>query len=612
MHLVHVNAVAVVAHLPWLLYGIDRLKGRTDWQSSGRTDWQSVLRGRGAILTLLLISTLTGSQLLLGYPQYVLYSLVAEILYLVWIVCGSGADGRHCFKLASIWSVGKVLGLCLAAVQILPTAEALVDSVRQSTDASFSASGSLHPLNAVQLVAPYLFTTRVVGQNTHELTFYVGVVPLLLAMIAFANFRQLKTRPAFRRLVGFAVLLIVLGAFVAMGKYAPVHRLATAIPILSYFRFPCRATVLVQLGTGLLAAVGFAVISGPLGRPAVRIPRRALVMLALISFALAAAAPSLWPRHTAATWLVWTGPTLLAAAMLLVVRAASGSRLAVHALVLLAAIDLGAYGLSYAAYREVERLHDFVANVRAPTNPAEGRVALDLASTTSEGVRAGNQVLLRGFSRIDGYAGLEPARLLDYRQRNALRVAGVSAVGSEAPVEDRSELGSDADGWLILPDPLTRARIVRRFLPSEDPAHDIALIDVDDAVLIQKEDGATVEEHVGTEGPSTNETETAHAAIDSPGRIVFESESPAPAILVLTESYHAGWTASIDGRLQRPLRLNGDFLGCLVPAGRSTVEFRFVPASLHYGRLISVFGLGLMVMLLAASRLPRFRGRQDP
>ena len=131
-------------------------------------------------------------------------------------------------------------------------------------------------------------------------------------------------------------------------------------------------------------------------------------------------------------------------------------------------------------------------------------------------------------------------------------------------------------------------------------------------MLIQQDDRATVEAHVRTDGPLTSETGTAHAAIGSPGHIAVEAECSGPAILVLTESYHSGWTVTIDGHPQRPLRLNGDFLGCLVPAGRSTVEFRFAPASLYYGRLISVFGLGLMVMLFAASRLPRIRGRQDP
>ena len=34
----------------------------------------------------------------------------------------------------------------------------------------------------MQAVAPYLFATRVVGQNTHELGLYFGAVPLLLAV----------------------------------------------------------------------------------------------------------------------------------------------------------------------------------------------------------------------------------------------------------------------------------------------------------------------------------------------------------------------------------------------------------------------------------------------
>ena len=57
----------------------------------------------------------------------------------------------------------------------------------QAADAAFANSGSLHPLNLVQVVAPYLFATRVVGQNTHELGLYFGAVPLLLCVWLLRN-----------------------------------------------------------------------------------------------------------------------------------------------------------------------------------------------------------------------------------------------------------------------------------------------------------------------------------------------------------------------------------------------------------------------------------------
>ena len=72
LHVVHPNAVAVVAHIPWLLWAIDVVL----------TD----SRRRRVVLATTLIALLTGSQLLLGYPQYVWFSLLAEASYVAFVL----------------------------------------------------------------------------------------------------------------------------------------------------------------------------------------------------------------------------------------------------------------------------------------------------------------------------------------------------------------------------------------------------------------------------------------------------------------------------------------------------------------------------------------------
>ena len=94
--------------------------------------------------------------------------------------------------------------------------------------------------------------------------------------------------------------------------------------------------------------------------------------------------------------------------------------------------------------------------------------------------------------------------------------------------------------------------------------------------------------------------------VDRPGYIVVESHALAPAILALTESYHRGWSATAGETPLVAIRVNGDFLGCLLPSGNINVEFSFEPDSLRYGRLISVCGLGFLVIVLAAGAWSRF------
>jgi hypothetical protein len=590
LHFVHVNAVAVVAHIPWLLVAINRLD-----EATRDRDRSAALR------QMAVVALLTGSQLLIGYPQYVIYSVLAECLFV----------GTFCaWRIAPAWAVGKSLGSLLAAVQLLPTMEALADSVRQSADASFAGSGSLHPLNAMQLVAPYLFTTRVVGQNTHELTLYVGAAPLLLAVVAMRNCSKLA---------GFARGLVLVGGVLAMGNYSPLHRLLTALPAVGYFRFPCRATVLLELGIGLLAAIGMAAIYrvGSVDQTArdhkssaeeqtapLRLPHKTMALLLAGSVALSFAAPIFWHEYTAAAAWVWLGPVLLAVAYLLLHQAASGKRWALSALVLFAAIDLGAYGISYGAYCDATSLDAYIA--QTPSSPYGGRVALDLLPARSEGLYAGNQVLMLGGSRIDGYAGLEPSRQLDYRRIEALRIAGVAAVWAEAPLERKRALRRH-DHWLEVPDPFPRCRLMRSLVATDEPNAAIERVNLATTAVVSPEDKSLVRSHLAGGCQAGRAHQSVGILQDRPGHMVLSVDSSAPAIAVLTESYHRGWTGSIGGSSTTVLRVNGDFLGCLVPAGRSILEFRFIPASLRYGRLGSVFGLGFLGLLLAASRWRPFR-----
>ena len=89
----------------------------------------------------------------------------------------------------------------------------------------------------MQLVAPYLFTTRVVGQNTHELGLYAGAATLILAICCLAN------RPATSRLRPLkrgAIVLVVVGLLLAFGDQGPLHWLVSRLPLVNKFRFPCR------------------------------------------------------------------------------------------------------------------------------------------------------------------------------------------------------------------------------------------------------------------------------------------------------------------------------------------------------------------------------------
>ncbi|NIP87101.1 MAG: YfhO family protein, partial [Planctomycetales bacterium] len=216
----------------------------------------------------------------------------------------------------------------------------------------------------------------------------------------------------------------------------------------------------------------------------------------------------------------------------------------------------------------------------------------DPTSAQREGPRQGNQLLLAGWSRVGGYLGLPPRRALDYRQPQALRLAGARWV-TPAARGDTAPLSFDK-----VDQPLPHARLVTHAVYSTTPAGDLAQIDVDRTALVD----------VPLQLPAGEPGEVQLLA-RSPGQLAWVTIAPSRQLLVVAESFHDGWQAFLDGRPAPLRRVNGDFIGCEVPAGRHQVELFFRPASLRKGQTFTWCGLGLMVCGLLATHRGRNRVR---
>jgi hypothetical protein len=397
-----------------------------------------------------------------------------------------------------------------------------------------------------------------------------------------------------------------LGALLlAAGQYGHVYRLQRLLPVVGGFRFPCRYIVLFSLAMAVLAAIAMAALlrHRRRGRPT---PWRRLVPLWIVAgLSVAAALLGLWHQTSpfiASPAAVLAGPLLLGTAAVLVAFSARGRRWALVGLALLTAADLGFYGLSYAAWPHAEPPGRFLARQSMPPAVPRGRVLVNLMRFDEEGLRCGNQMTLAGWHRADGYAGLEPARRLDYRDLAALRAAGVRWVRNGPRTGAVEGLIRHRHRWLEVPDPMGRFRLVTRARPSRDPAADLPGADVAEEALVPYP-LALPRSTPGLVTPLE----------DRPGRIRVRTSCPTAQLLVVAESYHPGWEAAVDGRPQPVWPANGDFLGCTVPPGEHDVVLRFRPASLRWGRIVSCLGLGLVVVLTCGRLLlpRRFRNEEE-
>ena len=91
-------------------------------------------------------------------------------------------------------------------------------------------------------------------------------------------------------------------------------------------------------------------------------------------------------------------------------------------------------------------------------------------------------------------------------------------------------------------------------------------------------------------------------------RIEARVTAPGRQLLVLSESYDEGWMATVGGHPVPVVRVNGDFLGCVVPAGTHQVALVFAPAHLAWGARVSLGALLVAGLLWGIGR----RGAHAP
>jgi hypothetical protein len=86
-----------------------------------------------------------------------------------------------------------------------------------------------------------------------------------------------------------------------------------------------------------------------------------------------------------------------------------------------------------------------------------------------------------------------------------------------------------------------------------------------------------------------------------------------PSLLVVLDNWFPAWEATVNGELVPVHRANYAFRAIAVPPGEHTVSFRYAPAELRTGAVISLAILALLLAVIAAGSLPlRRRGSAPP
>ncbi|HEX8137153.1 MAG TPA: hypothetical protein VF544_06145 [Pyrinomonadaceae bacterium] len=295
--------------------------------------------------------------LLAGHSQIFFYSLALAGCYV--LVMGWRAPvGRWRYYLLAALVV--CLGLGLAAIQLIPTAELARLSLRAELRFIDFVTFSIPRRQLLMLIYPVLFggipswgPTAYFGEwNITELASYVGLLPLMLAAVGlFARGRR-----------KFAIFWLCAGTvalLLAMGEATPLARIVYRLPFLGLFRAQARHVVELALAVSVLAGIGVSSLER-------RETSRRLVLIVVSAGALLMLASlffihsrldmySNWKGVGGVKLLPWANPTIgvpvlvfLAAAAAFLFWAMRPKSIAATILLLaVLVIDLGTFGWTY-------------------------------------------------------------------------------------------------------------------------------------------------------------------------------------------------------------------------------------------------------------------------
>ena len=203
-------------------------------------------------------------MILAGHPQTAYVGLTFGLAWALVSgfrrVGGAPARGRARGALAglSLWLIGAVGGVGLAAAQILPSLDLSREGIRAG-GLTFQQAVSFSLPTGEAL--PGLLPTFLHLPSSTEFVASVGIVGLTLAALGAVH-RWRDPRVAFLVLAGFVAILLALGP--ATPLFGLAHRV---VPGVALFRVPARWLLVAVFALALLAAVGTEALAAASGRP---------------------------------------------------------------------------------------------------------------------------------------------------------------------------------------------------------------------------------------------------------------------------------------------------------------------------------------------------------
>ncbi len=159
------------------------------------------------------------------------------------------------------------------------------------------------------------------------------------------------------------------------------------------------------------------------------------------------------------------------------------------------------------------------------------------------------------------------------------------------------------------PNALPRLFVPRAFVVRDDPSEALAAAAGIDDFAGRVVAGGAALAGLGPAGPGprANPAAAVTELVVAPRRVTAAVDAPAAALVATSQPAIPGWRLRVDGREVAPVRVNGAFLGAVVPAGPHRLELTYAPLSWRVGLGLCALGLLLATALALPRRRPDVR-----
>jgi hypothetical protein len=555
-HIPHFNLIQAAAFLPWLFF-------------TGQNLWQ-----RPSKINFFFFAFVFAQQIFSGHPQIVFISLLGLISFPFLSLLEKKKNPLR-FKKTIIFILGLIFGLSLAAPQLLPTLELIRLSPRRAGLDSQKIFAFPYPYkHLLTFFLPDFFGTPKNGSYPvfspewgiyWENTAYLGLLPLVFALLAFFSLFFQPAELTKKPLKKFFFLLFFFSLLLVLGKDSPLYFLFT-FPGFNYFFVPSRFLLLTSFSLSVLAAFGFDQSISFFQR---KIRNKKILFLLVGSLVLAAIVNLFFfgfRYHPLATLEeALTPPESLS-------------------------LDIQKARI-YTPLQQLVGWNDFFIS--------RGWQTIEPYLYFKNGLNA-NLNLLFNQANVDAFYGLPSSRQSYYQEslkRKLINAAGAKYFLSPTAMEEEGLTltktiephQENLPQYFIYQNQqgLDRFRFASRY--------QIVKTLRDFSQIIEKEDFSFEKTALLENDPREDFEELSLAKIEvvkeENQELVLVTETDKKTILVIADSFYPGWQAKIDNQKREILPANLNQRALILPSGRHLVEMSYSPQTFYWGLILATASL---------------------